>query len=84
MTRPPSERQVLYALVAAGWLIVVGVLAGVAAALEVSPTAWTVTFAVLWLAAVVESVRSWRRTGRLLSVALVAFVVWVAGTLLTR
>lgn len=84
MTPEPTERQVLYALVAAGWLVAVGVLAGVAAALGISPVGWTVGFGFVWLLAVGASVRSWRKTGRLLLVSVAVFVVWTVGTLLTR
>lgn len=84
MTVEPTERQVLYALVAGGWLVVVAVLAGVAAAVGVSPLAWTIGFAFVWVVAVAVAVRGWRRTGRLLLVSVGVFVVWVVGTLLTR
>lgn len=84
MTAEPTERQVLYALVAGGWLVVVAVLAGVAAAVGVSPIAWTIGFAFVWVFAVAVAVRAWRRTGRLLLVSVGVFVVWAVGTLLTR
>lgn len=84
MTTQPTERQVLYALVAGGWLVVVAVLAAVAAAVGVSPVAWTVGFALAWVMAVASAVRAWRRTGRLLLISVVVFVVWAVGTLLTR
>lgn len=84
MTTQPTDRQVLYALVAGGWLVVVAVLAAVAAAVGVSPVAWTVGFAFVWVVAVASAVREWRRTGRLLLISVVVFVVWAVGTLLTR
>lgn len=84
MTAEPTERQVLYALVAGGWLVVVAVLAGVAAAVGVSPTEWSVVFALVWTVAVIQAVRVWRRTGRLLLISVGVFVIWLAGTLLTR
>lgn len=80
----PTERQVLYALVAGAWFVVVAVLATVAAAVGVSPVGWTVIFACGWVAAAVAGALQWRRTGRLLALSLLVFVVWAAGTLLTR
>ena len=81
---PPTERQVLYALVAAAWFVVVAVLAIVAAVVGLSPTAWTVAFAVAWVGAALVGAAQWRRTSRLLGLSLLVFVVWAAGTLLTR
>ena len=80
----PTERQVLYALVAGGWLIVVAVLAGVAATVGASPWAWTIGFAAVWTGAVAAAIRGWRRTGRLLLISVGVFVVWVVGALLAR
>jgi hypothetical protein len=80
----PTERQVLYALVAAAWFIVVGVLAGVSATVGLSPAWWTAAFAAVWLVAVAAGVRGWQRTGRLLLLSSGVFVVWAVGTLLTR
>lgn len=80
----PTERQVLYALVAGGWLIVVAVLASVAAAVGASPPSWTIGFALVWIVAVAAAIRGWRRTGRLLLISVGVFVVWVVGALLTR
>lgn len=80
----PTERQVLYAIVAAAWFAVVAVLAIVAGYVGVSPTGWSVTFGIGWVAAASVAIRQWRRTGRLLMLSLAVFVVWTAGTLLTR
>lgn len=79
-----TDRQVLYALVAGAWFVVVAVLAAVAGVVGLSPPWWTAAFAVVWLTAVVAGGRQWRRTGRLLLVSLAVFVVWAVGTLLTR
>lgn len=84
MTVQPTERQVLYALVAGGWLVIVAVLAGVAAVVGVSPVAWTIGFAFVWALAVAVALRAWRSTGRLLLVSVGVFVIWAVGTLLTR
>lgn len=80
----PTERQVLYALVAAAWFAVVAVLAIVAAVVGLSPAAWTIAFGCAWLAAAVAGVFHWRRTSRLLALSLLVFALWAAGTLLTR
>lgn len=80
----PTERQVLYVMVAGAWLLVVGVLAVVAWRTGLSPLGWSVAFAVLWLAALGVGIRMWRRTGRVLLLSLGVFVVWVIGTLVTR
>jgi hypothetical protein len=80
----PTERQVLYALVAAAWFAVVAVLAAVAAVVGLSPVAWTVSFAVVWLAAAALGAARWRKTSRLLLLSLLVFVLWAVGTLLTR
>lgn len=80
----PTERQVLYALVAAGFFLVVAALAIVAAVVGLSPPGWTFGFAGAWLVAAGIGFSRWRRTGRLLLVALVVFVAWAVGTLVTR
>jgi len=81
---PPTERQVLYGLVAAAWMLVTAILAGVAASVGLSPAWWSVVFGIGWLAAATYGIRRWRRTGRLLLLSLVVFVAWTVGTLLTR
>lgn len=80
----PTERQVLYALVAAGFFAVVAVLAVVAAVVGLSPTGWSLGFGVAWVIAAWIGFSRWRRTGRLLLVSLVVFVAWAVGTLATR
>ncbi|MEX1003940.1 MAG: hypothetical protein WD990_07465 [Acidimicrobiia bacterium] len=80
----PTERQVLYALVAAAWFVVVAVLAVVAAVVGLSPTAWTITFAGIWFVAATLGAVQWRRTARLLLLSVAVFVLWAAGTLVTR
>lgn len=80
----PTERQVLYALVSGAWFVVVATLAVVAAVVGLSPPAWSVVFAVGWVVSAVLGFRQWRRTGRLLLLSVLVFVVWTVGTLLTR
>lgn len=84
MRPEPTERQVLYALVAGGLLVTVGVLAGFAAVVGLAPRPWSIAFAVLWLAAVAAVFRSWRNTARTLMVSIAVFMAWVVGTLITR
>ena len=79
----PTERQVLYALVAAGFLAVVGVLTLVAWTTGLSPIGWLVVMSVVWVAATVYCALRWRQTGRVLLVSLATFVIWTVGTLAT-
>jgi preprotein translocase subunit SecD len=78
----PTPRQVLYALVAAGFHVVVVALivgAGVTGAVSVS---WTVAMAVLWLAVAAWSGLNWRRTLPVLLSAMGLFLFWAVATLL--
>jgi purine-cytosine permease-like protein len=79
-----SERQVLYTIVAAGFFVVAAVLSVAAAWVGISPRWWSIGFGVAWLAAVITGFRTWRRTGRLLVLALAVFVLWAVGALMTR
>lgn len=77
----PTPRQVLYALVAAGFLIVVAVLTVGGAVSGLAPTWWTMVLAVLVLAAGFWTAFNWRRTGIVLLVAIGLFLTWMVGTL---
>lgn len=77
----PTPRQVLYALVAAGFLLVVGVLTIGAATAGLVPTWWTIMLVVLLLIATGWMAFNWRRTGIALVLAIGLFVVWTVGTL---
>jgi hypothetical protein len=79
----PTERQVLYALVAAGFLAVVGVLTVVAWTTGLSPDAWLIVMSTVWVAAAAFCVVRWRETGRVLLVSIATLVVWTVGTLAT-
>ncbi len=81
MTEAPTERQVLYALVSAGFLAVVAVLIVGAAAAGLVPTWWTVATAVVWFGAGVVTVFRWRETRIVLLVSITLFVAWTVGTL---
>ncbi len=81
-TRTPEEiagRQVLYALVAAAFHVVVGVLVVFGAG--VFPQWWTATVGVAWSIILVVGVSRWRRTGLVLGLTIGLFVVWAVGTL---
>jgi hypothetical protein len=77
-----TPRQVLYALVAGGFLVVVGVLIVGAAAAGVAPIWWTVLAGAMWLIAAIWGARRWRRTGQVLLLTLGLLAVWVVVTLL--
>lgn len=81
-TRTPEEiagRQVLYALVAAAFHVVVGVLVVFGAG--VFPQWWTATVGVAWSIILVVGISRWRRTGLVLGLTIGLFVVWAVGTL---
>jgi hypothetical protein len=78
----PSPRQVLYALVAGGFDVVVAVLVVGAAIAGLVPAWWTVvsSFAVVSVGA--WSAFNWRRTTLVLMSAIGLFVAWTIGTLI--
>lgn len=80
--RTPEEvagRQVLYALVAAAFHLVVGVLVVFGAG--VFPRWWTAVMGAAWSVALVVGATRWRRTGLVLGLSIGLFVVWAVGTL---
>lgn len=77
----PTPRQVLYALVAGGFAIIVAILVIGGAVAGLVPTWWTVTMGVLLSAGSVWMASRWQRTGPVLMVAIGTFVVWLVGTL---
>ena len=82
MSEPATPRQVLYALVAAGFLGVVGVLTIGAAAVGLVPTWWSaiMAFAIAIAGTYVGS--NWRRTGPVLAIGVGLLVAWMVGTLI--
>lgn len=78
----PTPRQVLYALVAAGFLAVIVVLIVGAAVAGLVPAWWTALGTGAWLAATIWGAFSWRRTGRLLMVSIGLLVLWFVVTLM--
>lgn len=76
-----SPRQVLYALVAAGFVVVVAILTIGGAAAGLVPIWWSAVLA-LGIVAVGSWVASnWRHTASVLVSAIGLFVVWLVGTL---
>lgn len=86
MTQPdvPSERQVLYALVAGGFILVVAVLVVGAAYAGLVPTWWTITAGASTVTAGALSAMRWRDTRFVLLASILLFLGWTVGTLLVR
>jgi hypothetical protein len=78
----PTPRQVLYALVSAGFLIVVLVFVAGAALSGLSPIWWTVIVVVLVVVASLWMAKHWKRTGPVLAIAIGLFLLWMIGTLI--
>lgn len=77
----PTPRQVLYALVAGGFLLVVLVLVVGAAVSGLVPVWWSVVAAISWAAATTWSALSWRRTVPVIALSMAFFLIWVVVTL---
>jgi hypothetical protein len=80
--REPSPRQVLYALVAGGFLAVVAILVAGAAVAGLVPEWWSIVMAVGVVLIAIWSAINWRRTAAVLLVSIGLLVVWAIGTLL--
>jgi hypothetical protein len=78
----PSPRQVLYALVAGGFDIVVAVLVAGAAIAGLVPVCWTVVSSLAVVSVAAWSALNWRRTALVLISALGLFTAWAMGTLI--
>ena len=78
----PTPRQVLYALVAAGFLAVVGILIVGASMAGIVPGWWTSVAGIIWVATTAYCAARWRRTSQVLGLSIVLFAVWVGVTLL--
>jgi hypothetical protein len=78
----PSPRQVLYAVVAGGFLLVVAALVVGAAVSGLVPTWWTMVTAVGIALLSIWSARNWRRTVPVLLGAIGLFILWTIGTLI--
>ncbi|HEU4895884.1 MAG TPA: hypothetical protein VFT85_08610 [Acidimicrobiia bacterium] len=77
----PTPRQVLYALVAGGFVVVVAILTIGSAAAGLVPTWWSGVLAFLIALTATWIAQSWRRTGAVLLAAIGLFVIWMVGTL---
>ncbi|MGD2059878.1 MAG: hypothetical protein PVF87_03365 [Acidimicrobiia bacterium] len=82
MSEETTPRQVLYALVAAGFVLVVIVLTIGAASAGLVPTWWSATLAFVIAIGGTWMAQNWRRTGEVLLIAIGIFVVWLVGTLI--
>ena len=78
----PTERQVLYALVSGGFIVVVAVLVAGAALAGLVPIWWSMTSALGTLGVAVFAMARWRNTQAVLMGSIALFVAWVVGTLL--
>ncbi|HEU4320082.1 MAG TPA: hypothetical protein VFS66_08365 [Acidimicrobiia bacterium] len=78
----PTPRQVLYALVAGGFVVVVVILIIGAAAAGLVPTWWSAALAFLVAIGGTWMALNWRRTGEVLSISIGIFFVWLVGTLI--
>ncbi len=77
-----TPRQVLYALVAAGFLLVVAMLVIGAAVSGIAPAWWTAVTGAGLVVIAVWAGFNWRRTGRLLMASIGILLLWSLGTLL--
>lgn len=82
MIEERSPRQILYALVSAGFLLVVLALTVGAAVAGLVPVWWTIAMLVALAGSGVWGVLNWDRTGRILVVSISLFVLWTVGTLI--
>ncbi len=76
-----TPRQVLYALVSVGFVLMVIVLAAGGAISGLTPTWWSVVLGLLVLTGGGWMVFNWRRTGPVLLIAIGLFLIWMIGTL---
>lgn len=82
MTEAPSERQVLYALVAGGFIAVVAVLVVAAAYSGLAPAWWTVVTASATVLTALLATARWRDTRMVMLTSITLFLIWTIGTLL--
>ncbi len=78
----PSPRQVLYALVAAGFLAVVAILIVGAAIVGLVPPWWSVVMAAGLVLIGIWSGLNWRETAPVLLISIGYLVIWMIGTLI--
>ena len=78
----PSPRQVLYGLVAGGFLAVVAILIVGAAVAGLVPVWWSGVMTAGLVVTALWSAMNWRRTAPVLLVSIGLLVIWAAGTLI--
>jgi len=78
----PSPRQVLYALVAGGFLLVVAILVIGAAVAGLAPMWWTWAAGAAVVLVSAWTALNWRKTVPVLLVSIGLFLLWVVGTLI--
>ena len=78
----PSPRQVLYALVAAGFLAVVAILIVGAAIAGLVPPWWSIVMAIGLVLVGIWSGLNWRETAPVLLASIGYLVIWMIGTLI--
>ena len=76
------ERQVLYALVGGGFLVVVAILIAGAASAGIVPPGWTAVTTVTWVGVMAVVAVDWRNTRRVLLMTIMLFLGWTVGTLI--
>lgn len=77
-----TPRQVLYALVAAGFVVVVAILTIGGASAGLVPLWWSGALALAIALLGTWMAQNWRRTAAVLIAAIGLFVVWLVGTVL--
>lgn len=80
----PTPREVLYALVAAGFIVITAVLIVGAGAASVVPGWWTATISLITVGVGIWVGLNWRKTGPILLLSTGLLVIWVVGTLIVR
>lgn len=78
----PSPRQVLYAVVAGGFLAVVAALVIGAAVSGLVPVWWTAVTGLVLAMTATWAVLNWRKTAIVLSASIGLFLIWTVGTLI--
>jgi hypothetical protein len=78
----PTPRQVLYALVAAGFLAVVAILIIGAAIVGLVPPWWSIVMAAGLVLIGIWSGLHWRDTAPVLLISIGYLVIWMIGTLI--
>lgn len=82
MSSQPTPRQVLYALVAGGFVLIVIVLTIGGAVAGVVPDWWSLSMAMAIVAGGGWIAWNWRRTVPALVIGIGLFLIWMIGTLL--